>query len=337
MAIKFIFDVKQLGNLIKLALMNKSKTHMNHFYRLKHLGIRISRYFLITTACLSFCAQLMAQKVVTGTITDNDDTSPIPGATIQVKGTLSGTVTDADGYFSLNVQSENDVLVIFFVGYLSEEVLVGNQTSISVSLTPDITELDEIVVVGYGTQKRKVVTAATTSVKGDELVKRNTTQALQALQGNAAGVNIRSSSGQPGEGLRVNIRGLGTIGNAGPLYMVDGVATGDISYLNNADIESIDVLKDAASAAIYGSRAANGVVLITTKKGSPGKQQITFDSFVGIQNRYKTVDMLNAREFAQIMNEQHLNSGGTVDGLPFDVNDLPAYADGEQRRHKMAR
>jgi TonB-linked SusC/RagA family outer membrane protein len=182
--------------------------------------------------------------------------------------------------------------------------------NINVSLSEDNTELDEVVVVGYGVQQKKLVTGATVQVKGETLQRQSTTNALQGLQGQTPGVQIASTSGQPGEGMRVTIRGLGTIGNSGPLYVVDGVLTGDITYLNSADIESIDVLKDAASAAIYGSQAANGVVLVTTRTGKRGQaSSITFDAYYGIQNVAKKADMLNATEYAAIMNEAAINGG----------------------------
>lgn len=286
----------------------------------------IAHLWMFVLLVLGTSHQLAAQeRTISGKVVDEEDGQAVPGATVLIKGTTNGTITDVEGNFKLAVPNEEAVLLISFVGYATREMEVGSQTFVEVNLATDITSLEEVVVIGYGTQRKKVVTGATAQVKGEALEKRNTTSALQALQGQAAGVSIRSSSGQPGEGLRVNIRGLGTTGNAGPLYMVDGVATGDISYLNNADIESVDVLKDAASAAIYGSRAANGVILITTKKGKPGKSQITFDAYYGLQNRAKKIDLLNATQYAQIMNEQHLNSGGTVAGLPFDLNNLPAY------------
>jgi TonB-dependent starch-binding outer membrane protein SusC len=252
------------------------------------------------------------------------DNTPVPGANILIKGTLTGITSDTDGKFTLEV-SDQDILVVSFVGYLSEEVPVAGKTELTILLTEDIKSLEEVVVVGYGVQKKKLVTGATSQVKGSDLQKLSTTNALQALQGQTTGVNIMSSSGQPGEGIKVTIRGLGTIGNSGPLYIVDGVQTGDIKYLNTADIESVDVLKDAASAAIYGSRAANGVILITTKKGKAGKSQILFDAYYGVQNRPKKVEMLGSKDYAIIMNEQHLNSGGNVSNMPFDVNNLPSY------------
>jgi TonB-linked SusC/RagA family outer membrane protein len=218
-----------------------------------------------------------------------------------------------DGKFSLSNLPKNSVLQISYIGYTTKFVPVTS-SSLRIIMAEDAKQIDEVVVVGYGVQKKKLVTGATVSVKGDDLEKLSTTNALEALQGQAAGVNITSTSGQPGGALKVNIRGVGTIGNASPVYVVDGVMTGDITYLNNADIASIDVLKDAASCAIYGVNGANGVVLITTKGGSAGnngapKSQITFDTYYGLQNAARKVNVLNAPEYATMQNEAAINSG----------------------------
>ncbi|MBT1686904.1 SusC/RagA family TonB-linked outer membrane protein [Dawidia soli] len=271
-----------------------------------------SLWFASVCFLLAGLTTAYAQKqVITGTITDETGT-PLPGVNILVKGTAYGTTAGVDGAFTLEA-APTDVLVISFIGYKTTEVPVGNQTKIAVTLAEDMATLDEIVVVGYGEQKKALNTGANLRVKGDDLQKMSTTNALQALQGQAPGVQIASTSGQPGEPLKVTIRGLGTVGNGNPLYVVDGVLTTDITYLNNADIESIDVLKDAASAAIYGSQAANGVVLITTKRGKAGaRAQLTFDAFYGVQKVARQVDMLNAREYASIMNESAVNSGKSI-------------------------
>lgn len=273
-------------------------------------------FFLLTTMTA------WAQQAVSGKITDASG-GALPGVNIIVRGTTNGTTSDSNGEFTLNAKAD-DVLVVSFIGYKTKEIVVGNQTRIEILLDEDISTLEEVVVVGYGVQKKVLTTGANLQVKGDDLQKLSTTNALQALQGQAPGVQITSTSGQPGSAMKVTIRGLGTIGNSGPLYVVDGVLTGDITYLNNADIESIDVLKDAASAAIYGSQAANGVVLITTKKGKSGSSaQITFDAFYGIQNVSRKVDMLDAREYASIMNESAINMGK----LPIFTNDEIAALD----------
>lgn len=251
------------------------------------------------------CAQ---QRIVKGVIKDREGI-PMPGVSVLIKGTSKGAATDLSGAYSLEALP-TDILVVSYLGYQSEELEVGERSEINLVLFEDITALSEIVVVGYGTQKKVLNTGANLQVKGDKLQKMSTTNALQALQGQAPGVQISSTSGQPGEGMKVVIRGMGTIGNSGPLYVVDGVLTGDISYLSNADIESIDVLKDAASAAIYGSQAANGVVLVTTKSGKKGSGgSISFDSFYGIQNAARKTPLLNSKEYATMMNEAAVNSG----------------------------
>lgn len=248
---------------------------------------------------------------VSGTVTDNETGMPVTGASIIVKDEVGkGTTTDFDGNFKITVSSKA-ILEFSYLGYKSQEINVNNQTTINVQLMPDVESLSEVVIVGYGVQKKDLNTGANLQVDGDALQKQSTTNALQALQGQAAGVQITSTSGQPGEGLNVVIRGLGSTGSNSPLYVVDGVLTGDISYLNNSDIQSISVLKDAASAAIYGSQAANGVVLVTTKKGKKGQSQITFDQYYGIQTLARKVDMLNGKEYMTIMNEASINSGQT--------------------------
>ena len=247
-------------------------------------------------------------QTITGTVLSASDNTPIPGTNVFVKGTTRGVITDMDGNYSIQ-SSSNETLVFSFIGFQTQEILITNQSTLNVSLIEEVSEFDEVVVVGYGVQQKKLVTGATVQVKGDDVAKQSTTSALEGLQGQTAGVQITSTSGQPGEGMSVKIRGVGTIGNSGPLYVVDGVQTGDISYLNNADIESIDILKDAASAAIYGSQAANGVVLITTKTGKSGKMNVNLDAYYGVQNPTRQISMLNSKEYAVIMNESAINSG----------------------------
>ena len=251
-------------------------------------------------------------KSISGVVKDRNGL-PIPGAAVIVKGTSIGITTGNDGHFQLILPgSDKNVLVFSFVGMISQEINAGNQTNFNIVLEEDNKNIEEVIVVGYGVQKKKLVTGATVSVKGDDLEKLNTTNPLLALEGQAAGVNITSTSGQPGGGFKVNIRGVGTIGNASPLYVVDGVITGDITYLNNSDIAAVDILKDAASCAIYGINGANGVVLITTRNGSSVSKkggQITFDAFYGHQNVGRKADLLNAEQYATIQNEAAINSG----------------------------
>ena len=265
------------------------------------------RGWLLALLFITGLSSAYAQTVnVTGTVTSAEDGEPLIGATIQVKGTTTGSATDIDGNYAIKAQI-GQTLVFSYVGYTTREIKV-DKTRIDVALLENDAVLDEVVVVGYGTQKKKLVTGATSQIKGDEIAKLNTTSPLQALQGQMPGVTITSNSGQPGTGMKVMIRGLGTIGNSSPLYLIDGVG-GDINTLNPADIESIDVLKDAASAAIYGAQAANGVVLITTKQGKEGKTNITYDGYFGWQTVPSYTKMLNAQEYTMIQDEQQVNSG----------------------------
>ena len=246
-------------------------------------------------------------KKITGTVTDA--MGPVIGANVLEKGTTNGVITDIDGNFTLNVQP-GATIVVSFIGYQPQEIVVGNQTSFKIQLKEDTELLDEVVVVGYGVQKKKLVTGATVEVKGEDIAKLNTTQALGALQSQSPGVNIQAVSGQPGDGFKINIRGAGTNGNTAPVYVIDGVAGGDINALNPADIERIDVLKDAASCAIYGSSGANGVILITTKQGKVGKVSVSYDGNIGWANIYKMPDMLNAKEYMAVMDQVAYNNGG---------------------------
>ncbi len=261
------------------------------------------------------------QKKVTGTVVSKTDNLPVVGATIVIEKTMNGTVTDINGHFSIEAKP-GDILLVSFIGFKSQQVPVGEQNSYNIVLEEDVTDLEEVVVVGYGVQKKKLVTGSTIQVDGESLQKLSTTSALGALQSQSPGVNITQSSGQPGEAYKVTIRGLGTVGNADPLYVIDGVAGGDINNLNPSDIESVDILKDAASAAIYGARAANGVVLITTKQGKSGKIQISYDAYYGIQNPYKLAPLLNAKEYMNIMNEINFNEGSAAYDFESIIPDL---------------
>lgn len=247
-------------------------------------------------------------RVVTGTVTDTNGEALI-GVSIIVKGTSTGVLTNLDGAYSIQVPDNNAVLVFSYVGFTPQEVKAGTQRTINITLREDVKLLDEVVVIGYGVQKKKLVTGATVQVGGDDIQKLSTNSVLGALQSQTPGVNIVQSSGMPGEGFKVVIRGLGTIGTYAPLYVIDGVSGGDINNLNPSDIESVDVLKDAASAAIYGSRGANGIILVTTKKAKTGKMQVSYDGYVGWQNAYKMPSSLNAKEYMTIVNEARRNDG----------------------------
>ncbi len=249
-------------------------------------------------------------KKVTGTVSDAQ--GPVIGATVMEKGnTSNGVITDIDGNYSINVQP-GATLVISYVGYITQEIAVGSQSVINVTIEEDSESLEEVVVVGYGTMKKKLVTGATVQVKGDEIAKLNTTNALEAMQSSTPGVQITQSSSQPGKGFKVYIRGIGTIGDAQPLYVIDGVAGGNLDGINPNDIESIDILKDAASAAIYGSRAANGVILVTTKQGKAGKIEISYNGSFGWSNVYKRPQLLNSDQYRVIMDEYSFNTSGAM-------------------------
>ena len=254
----------------------------------------------------------MAQTVkISGTV--SDATGPLVGASVIESGTQNGAITDLDGNFTLLVK-QGASIEVSSIGYLTQVLPVGSQKVFNVVLEEDTELLEEVVVVGYGTQKKKLVTGSTVQVKGDELAKLNSTSALGAMQSTTPGVTIMSNSGQPGSGYNVNIRGMGTTGSYAPLYVIDGVAGGDINSLNASDIESIDVLKDAASCAIYGARGANGVILVTTKQGKQGKMTVTYDGFYGVQNLQKAPQLLNAKQYMYVEDMVNFNMGrATVD------------------------
>ena len=301
----------------------------------KHFSLKCTFVYLFSFAVIILlCLPIMSVKAVpsqtstvSGVVISGTDELPLVGVSVLVKETANGTITDMDGNFKLNVVS-GQTLVFSYIGYVTQEIVVTDQKSLNVILKEDTEILDEVVVVGYGVQKKKLVTGATVQVKGESLAKMNTNSPLQGMQGQTPGVNISSTSGQPGSDMKVSIRGLGTVGNSSPLYLIDGVG-GDISTLNPADIESIDILKDAASAAIYGAQAANGVVLITTKSGKEGKAQISFDAYYGVQTVARKINMLNAKEYMTIMDEQAVNSGNT----PYDWSSFRSIYDANGNVH----
>ncbi|MBR3022738.1 MAG: TonB-dependent receptor [Bacteroidaceae bacterium] len=265
----------------------------------------------ISLAVLMLCGMplsVFAQGTVRGTV--NDATGdPIIGASVKVVGTTRGAITDLNGAFTVTAAS-NDRLEISYVGYATQVVPINGRQQISVVLEEDSEVLSDVVVIGYGVQKKKLVTGATVQVKGAELAKLNTTNPLEAMQSQTPGVQITQSSTQPGKGYKVYIRGIGTTGNATPLYVIDGVAGGSLDGINSNDIESIDVLKDAASAAIYGARAANGVILVTTRQGKAGKTEVTYNGATGWSNAYKRPQLLNAKDYMTIIDEYTFNTSG---------------------------
>ncbi len=249
---------------------------------------------------------------VRGKIT-NTEGLPMQGVNVLEKGTNNGTTTDANGEFTLNVANGSATLVVSNVGYAMMEIAVAERSQISVMMTAENKAIEEVIVVGYGTQKRRNVTGAISSVRAKDLENMPVFRVEQSLQGRVSGLTITSASGQPGEGSTVRVRGTTTIGNSDPLYVVDGVpVNGGIDYLSQADIASIEVLKDAASAAIYGTQGANGVILITTKRGSSGAIKVNYNGFVGTQAPWRKLDLLNATEYATLLNEAYMAAGQPI-------------------------
>lgn len=262
------------------------------------------------------------QQTVKG-IVKGPDGLPVIAANISQKGTNNAAITDLYGNFTLNITGQHPVLVISYVGYVTTEVNVSGRAFIEVVLQEDVEALDEVVVVGYGTMRKKDVTGAVSSVRTEDITKNATSNVMQAIAGKMSGVQVVQNSGTPGGDVSILIRGVGTINDASPLYVIDGVpVSGGMWYLNPNDVESIDVLKDASATAIYGSRGANGVVMVTTKQAQEGHTEINFDYSYGIQHTAKTYDMLNASQYAALHNEMRTNAGPE-----YSLN--PAFSDPE--------
>ncbi len=293
---------------------------------------------------LSTMGLAWAQEVqVRGTVISASDGEPMIGVSIVAKGTGRGVSTDLDGQYLITVPS-NAALTFSYVGYHPQTINVDGRSVINVTMTEDTQVLDEVVVVGYGVQKKSVVTAAIAKVSEDDLNFTAPVRVDNALKGLASGVTVSSSSGQPGAASRVRVRGIGTINNSDPLYIVDGMPIeGGIDYLNPSDIASIEVLKDAASGAVYGARAANGVILVTTKTGKVGKTQVTYDFSYGWQRPWKKRDVLNAYEYATMINEGRLNAGMAPKydnpaqyGEGTDWQDVVFYNDAPVMNHQVS-
>jgi TonB-dependent starch-binding outer membrane protein SusC len=267
--------------------------------KLKKLILTMKLTTLISVClCLTLGASVYAQQgLIKGVITDATTQEPLPGASVQLKGTTQGAVSDVNGKFSLSAKA-GDVLIVSFVGYLSQEVTVTDQTTLNVALAPDIKNLEEIVIVGYGTQKRTEVTGAIASVNSEKLTAIPASGLDQALQGRAAGLTV-IANGAPGYAPTMRIRGIGTVNDANPLYVVDGVVSNSIGNISPSDIESIEVLKDASTAAIYGSRGSNGVIMVTTKKGKAGKTIVNLEGYSGVQYTNARYDLCNATQYKE--------------------------------------
>jgi len=250
------------------------------------------------------------ENSISGKVTDEDG-QPLPGVAIVIKGTSNGTVTDVNGNYTITNVTKDAILQLSFVGMKTQEVSVNSQSTINVTMVVDSIGLDEIITVGYSTVKKRDVTGSISSINSKELAKTGTTTLAQAIQGKTSGILIAPKSGRPGAGLSVRIRGVGGINNSEPLYVVDGIYGGSLQGINPNEIESIEILKDASSAAIYGARGANGVVLITTKRGKYGDMKVTYNGSVGFQNMINAgnVEMLNAQQYGEVQNTMYRNDG----------------------------
>ncbi|MBK8703514.1 MAG: SusC/RagA family TonB-linked outer membrane protein [Saprospiraceae bacterium] len=284
----------------------------------------MSRFLLPYLFLLVFLHNIDAQVfTVSGVVTSEEDNQPLIGANVLEKGTLDkGTTTDVDGSFRLTVSSANAVLIFSYVGYHAQEVPVQGKAQLLVALAPESELMQEVVVTGYRREIRSDVASAITSVKARDIERLVVVGIDQALQGQAPGVSVTQVTGSPGDDIAVRIRGVGTLGNNNPLYVIDGVpTTGGLNMFSLTDIESIEVLKDAAAAAIYGPRAANGVVLITTKRGKAGPPVFSFEAYGGVQEPIRLPQLLNAEEYLTIRNEAITNANL----LRSPVNQLPTY------------
>ncbi|GAB3931258.1 TonB-dependent receptor [Larkinella terrae] len=321
--VKFTY-VPQLiavGNKVSLRAENdRLETVLNRLLKPLNIGYQVSGSYIVlkkepTSTILPDdltleAPVLLAELSISGTVTDEKGDG-LPGVSVLLKGTQRGTSSDGKGQFRLAVPDNSAVLVFSFVGYQSQEIAVGAQSTLTVRLQADEKSLNEVVVVGYGTVKRSDLTGSVAKV-GEENIKATPIVALdRAMQGRAAGVLVTTNSAKPGGGTTIRIRGTGSV-NAGndPLYVIDGFPTGNLNSINPNDIESIEILKDASATAIYGSRGSNGVVMITTKRGKEGQSGIAFESYYGVQSVRRKIPMLNAREYAEFINEARVNGGG---------------------------
>jgi len=280
------------------------------------------KWILLASVCLLLLTPVHAQsQIVSGVVTEESG-MPLPGVSVLVKGTSNGTTTDVDGKFSISTTDTNATLVFGFIGYVTQEVAIANQTLLSITLQQDVRTLSEVVVIGYGTQKRADVTGAIASVGADKLAARPTVNALDAIVGQVPGLNIASNGGRPGGDLRINIRGFNSINASNsPLFVIDGIVGADINFINPADIESMDVLKDASATAIYGARGSNGVIIVNTKKAKAGDVVVNYSGTVGVDVLARKVDVLNSAEYMSNLKAGYEFVPGRT--MPNFANDYP--------------
>ena len=275
---------------------------------------------LLTFVGLFMCLNVFSQsRAVEGTIMSGEDGLPLIGVSVFVKGSTLGTITDIDGYYNLDIPSSFDTLSFSYTGFKSEDVFIGNQTRVDITMYPDSEVLDEVVVIGYGVQKKRVATGSISQLSTESLDGYQVQNVSSALEGQVSGLIVSESSGQPGAGRSILIRGVSTNGDNTPLFIVDGLQVSGIDNINPNDVESVDVLKDAASCAIYGARAANGVVIITTKKGTDKGGELTYEGFTSTSEPWRLPSMLGANDYIALTREKFANSGqtGALNSLGF--------------------
>jgi TonB-dependent starch-binding outer membrane protein SusC len=291
-------------------LTDKYKKHMRVILMLR----AALTLFLAIAICSMTVAQVTtAQSSVKGKVTDQNTNQPVPNVNVTIKGTTRGTATNNEGAYSIALQGGDSVLVFSSSGYTLQEIAIGGRSTIDLSLTPNVTGLGEVVVVGYGTQTKRDVTGAVASIKGKEFENLPVSGAVQALQGRTAGVNVVRNGGSPGNTGSIRIRGTGTINNAEPLIVIDGVPAGNLNSVNPNDIASIEVLKDASASAIYGTRAANGVLIVTTKRGNfEQPTTVGVNAYTGFSKVGNTIDMLDAASLVELKRERYTNDGLTI-------------------------
>ncbi len=287
-----------------------------------------NRYFVrkmltILVFLLFFINAFAQERSITGTVTDKDGL-PLPGVNITLKGTMTATVSDVNGKYSIKVTGNTSVLTFTYVGYISQEIPIGEQTNIDTKLLEDIKELNEVVVIGYGVQKKSDLTGAVASVKTDDLTKVPATGIENALQGRAAGVEVSQETGAPGSNVKIRIRGISSLNGGDPLWVIDGIPGGNQNTVNANDIESIEILKDGASAAIYGANGGNGVILVTTKKGKAGKPSVEINYFQGYQDVPKRLNMATGTQYEETYTEQEALRGLTTFRYP-NWQNAPTY------------
>ena len=303
---------------MKSCLLNrKSQSSSQHRDTTYIQRLNLVILFLLTSSFL------FAQTIVTGKVASGD--TALSGVTVQVKSTSTGTQTDANGQFSINAPS-GGTLIFSYVGFTAQEVRVGNRTTINIELQPIGQQLDEVVVVGYGTQKKSNISGSVSTISAKQIASSPSPNLSNSLVGRATGIIAVQPSGAPGsDGSNILIRGIGTTGDASPIYVIDGIvrSPSDFAQLNAAEIENFTVLKDAASAAVFGVRGGNGVILVTTKRGATGKMQISFNSSYGVQERVRQAKLMNSFEFASLFNEALKNDGRPAQYTDAEIQKMP--------------